>query len=64
MKENHARTYRFRIVLLTSSKKFVQFVRKISDSLPIQANCVVSAEFHCAILTEETRIASKIFFIN
>ena len=26
------------------------------------ANCVVSTEFHCAILTEETRIISKILF--
>ena len=47
----------------TSSKKFIfyQFVREISDSLPHSCvNCVVSAEFHCAIITEETRITSKI----
>ena len=38
MEENHARTYRFRIVLPVQKKLiFHQFVREISDSLPIQA---------------------------
>ena len=49
----------------TSSKKlsFHQFVLEIGDFLTHSgANCVVSTEFHCAILAEETRITSKILF--
>ena len=63
VKENHPRTYRFRIVLPVQKAYFPSICSRNTRFLTHSgANCVVSTEFHCAILTEETRIASKILF--
>ena len=63
VKENHARTYRFGIVYQYKEAYLPSICSRNRRFLTHSgANCVVSTEFHCAILTEETRIASKILF--